>query len=123
MGRADAGDQAPLDLGIQTSRGVPLPLEITQDNPIADKNKTDIPVVYRMIDGKAIVTAVSIGPSDLTHTLIKAGLAEGDVVIVGPYKILEGLQHDTPVTEEKPKTDETEKTNGEEKTENAETNV
>ena len=84
-----------------------LPLDITDGNPFADKNKTDIPVVYRMIDGKAVVTPVSIGPSDLTHTLIRGGLNEGDVVIVGPYKILDTLQHDTAVTEEKKNTPET----------------
>lgn len=77
-----------------------IPLDITDGNPVVDKKKTDIPVVYRMIDGKAIVTPVSIGPSDLTHTLIRAGLSEGDGVIVGPYKILDTLEHDTLVTEE-----------------------
>jgi HlyD family secretion protein len=87
-----------------------LPLDITDGNPFADKNKTDIPVVYRMIDGKAIVTPVKIGPSDLTHTLIRGGLNEGDVVIVGPYKILDTLEHDTAVTEETKKTPEEEST-------------
>lgn len=80
-----------------------LPLEITDGNPIADKKKTEIPVVYRMVDGKTVVTPVTIGPSDLTHTLIRAGLNEGDVVVVGPYKVLDGLQHDTSVSEEKKK--------------------
>lgn len=84
-----------------------LPLDITDGNPFADKNKTDIPVVYRMIDGKSVVTPVDIGPSDLTHTLIRGGLNEGDVVIVGPYKILDTLQHDTAVKEETKKTSET----------------
>lgn len=78
-----------------------LPLDITENNPVVDTRKTDIPVVYRMIDGKAVVTPVAIGPSDLTHTLIHGGLTEGDVVIVGPYKILPTLQHDTTVELEK----------------------
>ena len=77
-----------------------LPLDITDGNPVVDENKTDIPVVYRFIDGKAVVTPVDIGPSDLTHTLIRGGLKAGDIVIVGPYKILDMLQHDTAVTEE-----------------------
>ena len=85
-----------------------LPLDITDGNPIVDKKKTDIPVVYRLIDRKAVVTPVDIGPSDLTHTLIRAGLKSGDVVIVGPYKILDTLEHDTAVKEETPKTPETE---------------
>ena len=44
---------------------------------------------------------VKIGPSDLTHTVIESGLEEGAVVIVGPYKVLEGLQHDQAVKDEK----------------------
>lgn len=80
-----------------------LPLDITDGNPVVDTKKTDIPVVYRMINGKAVVTPVAIGPSDLTHTLIHAGLTEGDVVIVGPYKILPDLQHDAAVELEKKK--------------------
>lgn len=82
-----------------------IPFDISDNNPVVDHKKTEIPVVYRFIDGKAIVTPVQIGPSDLTHTLIRAGLSVGDVVITGPYKILEALNHDTPVAEEKRETD------------------
>ena len=82
-----------------------LPLDITKDNPVVDQKKTQIPVVYLLRDGKTVVTPVRIGPSDLTHTLIRDGLSIGDVVIVGPYKILEGLKHDKPVEEEKSKED------------------
>ncbi|MHC5173976.1 MAG: hypothetical protein ACYSPJ_09610 [Planctomycetota bacterium] len=78
-----------------------LPLDITQDNPVVDQKKTQIAVVYRLLEGKTVVTPVRIGPSDLTHTLIREGVNVGDVVIVGPYKILEGLEHDKPVEEEK----------------------
>jgi HlyD family secretion protein len=78
-----------------------LPLDITENNPIVDIKKTQAPVVYRLIDNKTVVTPVRIGPSDLTHTLIREGLTAGDTVIVGPYKILEGLQHDQSVEEEK----------------------
>ena len=78
-----------------------IPLDITKDNPVVDQKKTQIPVVYLLRDGKTVVTPVQIGPSDLTHTLIRDGLTAGDVVIVGPYKILEGLAHDKPVEEEK----------------------
>jgi HlyD family secretion protein len=78
-----------------------LPLDITKDNPVVDQKKTQIAVVYLLRDGKTLVTPVQIGPSDLTHTLIREGLSVGDVVIVGPYKILEGLEHDKPVEEEK----------------------
>jgi HlyD family secretion protein len=87
-----------------------LPLDITQDNPVVDQKKTQIAVVYRLLDGKTVVTPVRIGPSDLTHTLIREGLSVGDVVIVGPYKILEGLEHDKPVEVEKSNDDTDEDT-------------
>ena len=42
-----------------------LPAAIRDDNPLVDRHKTETPVVFRFIDGKAIVTPVAIGPSDL----------------------------------------------------------
>ena len=80
-----------------------IPLDISKDNKIIDQKKTQIAVVYRLIDGKAVVTPVKIGPSDLTHSLIRGGVSIDDVVIVGPYKILESLTHDKAVKEEQPK--------------------
>jgi HlyD family secretion protein len=71
-----------------------------RENPLVDIKKKETPVVFRFIDGKAVATPVHIGPSDLTHTLIQEGLAEGDQIIVGPYKVLETLKHDTKVKEE-----------------------
>jgi HlyD family secretion protein len=70
------------------------------DKPEVDKRKTIATVVYRMVDGKAVVTPVTVGPSDVTHTVVKSGLSEGDVVISGPYKVLESIQHDQRVTDE-----------------------
>ena len=72
-----------------------------RDAAEVDKTKTQQPVVYRLISGKAVVTPVTVGPSDLTRTLIKSGIKEGDVVIIGPYKILETLAHDQRVKDEK----------------------
>ncbi|NLK41598.1 MAG: HlyD family efflux transporter periplasmic adaptor subunit [Planctomycetes bacterium] len=77
-----------------------LPAAIRDDNPLVNRHKTETPVVFRFIDGKAIVTPVAIGPSDLTHTLIRDGLSEGDRIIVGPYNILETLRHDANVRQE-----------------------
>ena len=82
-----------------------IPLDITKDNPVVDQKKIQIAVVYLLRDGKTVVTPVRIGPSDLTHTLIREGLVPGDVVIVGPYKILGGLQHDQSIEIEKSKDD------------------
>ena len=76
-----------------------LPKEM-RDNPLVDVKKKEATVVFRFIDGKAVVTPVRIGPSDLTHTLIKEGLTEADRIVVGPYKVLETLKHNVKVREE-----------------------
>ena len=81
-----------------------------RDAPEVDKSKTLVTVVYRVIDGKAVVTPVKVGPSDVTHTLIESGVKEGDTVIVGPYKVLEGLAHDQKVRDEKTATTQPTKT-------------
>jgi HlyD family secretion protein len=67
--------------------------EDLQKSPEIEKGKSIATVVYRLIDGKAVVTPVTVGPSDDTHTMIKSGLKAGDPVIVGPYKVLESIQH------------------------------
>ena len=57
-----------------------------------EKGKSFATVVYRLIDGKAVVTPVTVGPSDDTHTLVVSGIKAGDPIIVGPFKVLESLQ-------------------------------
>jgi HlyD family secretion protein len=78
-----------------------LPLEIRENNPLIDMDKTYSTVVYRYIDEKAVVTPVKIGASDLTHTIILEGVSVGDKIIVGPYKELDKLAHDQQVKDEK----------------------
>ncbi|HUU15982.1 MAG TPA: efflux RND transporter periplasmic adaptor subunit [Sedimentisphaerales bacterium] len=78
-----------------------LPLKIRENNPEVDKEKTFTPVVYRYIDGKAVVTPVKIGPSNLTNTIIKSGITEEDNIVVGPYKVLEGIKHDQKIRDER----------------------
>jgi HlyD family secretion protein len=78
-----------------------LPLEIRDENPEVDKEKTYTPVVYCYNDGKAAVTPVKIGPSNLTHTVILSGIDEGDKIVVGPYKELEKLKHDKAIKDER----------------------
>jgi HlyD family secretion protein len=63
----------------------------SRSKPEVDTSKATVPVVYRFLNGEAVETPVSIGASDLTHTVIKSGLKNGDVIIVGPYKALESL--------------------------------
>jgi len=78
-----------------------LPLEIRENSPLVDTAKTYATVVYRYIDGKAVVTPVKIGQSDLTHTIIKKGITEEDKIVVGPYKVLEKLKHDQKIQDER----------------------
>lgn len=68
-----------------------LPQEI-QKSPDIGHDKTIATVVFRLIDGKAVATPVTVGPSDDTHTMIKSGLKAGEPIIVGPFKALEALQ-------------------------------
>jgi HlyD family secretion protein len=78
-----------------------LPLEIRDKNCEVDKNKTFVTVVYRFVDGKATVTPVKMGKSDLMYTIIESGLKEADKVIVGPYKAIEKIKHDQKVQDER----------------------
>jgi HlyD family secretion protein len=78
-----------------------LPLEIREKSPDVDMGKTFATVVYRYIDGKAVVTPVKTGRSNLTHTIIESGLTEKDKVVVGPYKVLESIKHDQLIQDER----------------------
>jgi HlyD family secretion protein len=78
-----------------------LPLKIRDNSPLVDKSKTFATVVFRYIDGKTVITPVKIGPSNLTHTIIEAGVEEGERVVVGPYKELEKLKHDQVIKDER----------------------
>jgi len=78
-----------------------LPLEIRESSPEVDTAKTYATVVYRYVDGKAVVTPVKISESDLTHTVIESGITEEDKIVVGPYKVLESLEHDQKIEDER----------------------
>lgn len=72
----------------------------TAENPVIDRAKAFTSVVYVIRDGKARSVPVKIGPSDLTHTNILAGLDEGDKIITGPFRILTALKDDSPVRDD-----------------------
>jgi HlyD family secretion protein len=76
-----------------------LPPEL-RDRPEVDRTRTFATVVYRFVEGKAVVTPVKVGASDVTHTIIASGLDEGDRVVVGPYKVLESMTHNQVVRDE-----------------------
>ena len=78
-----------------------LPLEIRENSPEVDTDKTYAAVVYRYIDGKAVVTPVETGQSNLTNTIIKSGITEEDKIVVGPYKVLESIKNDQIIQDER----------------------
>lgn len=100
---ADADIETSRHEGVRVPRQAVLgrPIDSLPDDlrgsPLVERGKSFATVVYRFIDGKAVATPVTVGASDETHTLVKAGLNEGDPVIVGPYKELDKLAHDQKV--------------------------
>lgn len=78
-----------------------LPLDIRDKSSELDKDKKFVPVVFRYVNGKAVETPVRIGQQNMTHTIILAGIKEGDKVVVGPYKILDSLKHDQKLRDER----------------------
>lgn len=79
-----------------------LPAEVRANNPLVDLNKTFARVVFRVVDGKAVMTPVQAGPSDLTHTQVLGGLEAGDVIVSGPFRVLMTLTDGQAVRSEKP---------------------
>lgn len=70
------------------------------DSPLVDKVRKKATVVFRMVDGKAAISLVKTGASNLTDTMIVEGLQEGDVVVTGPYRVLERLKDGEAIREE-----------------------
>jgi len=85
-------------LGLEVDK---LPLEIRENSSEVDTAKTYATVVYRYVDGKALVTPIKIGQSDLTHTIIKEGITAEDKIVVGPYTVLEKLVHNQKIKDER----------------------
>ena len=77
-----------------------LPKEIRDSNSLINKEKTYTPLVYCLVDGKAQAKPVIIGPSDLTYTIVEAGLGVDDMVVTGPYKELEQMNHGKMIVDE-----------------------
>ncbi len=77
-----------------------LPLDLTRDNPLFNRDKTFATVVFTLQNGEAIATPVVTGASDLRTTAIRQGLDTESKIIVGPYKALLSLTHGTKVRDE-----------------------
>lgn len=76
-----------------------LPREV-REKALVEPGKTIARVVFVVENGRTKITPVKTGASDLTSTLIEKGLAEGQKVVVGPYRALTELKDDIAVVEE-----------------------
>lgn len=76
-----------------------LPPEV-RGAPEVDKSKTFTAAVFRLVDGKAMETPVSTGASDTTRTIITSGLKSGDMIVTGPFKVLQTLTQNEAVKQE-----------------------
>lgn len=71
-----------------------LPREIRTGSPHVDQEKTWARVVYVVgEDMKTEARPVSVGPSDLSETVVLGGLEAGEKIVVGPYRELVNLKH------------------------------
>jgi HlyD family secretion protein len=70
------------------------------DGPLVDKARKKATIVFCMVDGKAVIRPVRTGASNLADTMIAEGLKEGDVVVTGPYRVLERLKDGDRIREE-----------------------
>ena len=107
-----SGLAANVDIVVATTQGLLIPsqslLEKKLDDlpkdiaesPLVDKVRKKAIVVFRMVDGKAVLTPIKTGASNLTDTMVVEGLSEGDVVVTGPYRVLERLKQGDAIREE-----------------------
>ncbi len=71
-----------------------------RESPLVDRSRAFARVVYVIKDGLAHVLPVTVGSSDLTHTVITAGLEADRKIIVGPFKALQTLKKGDQVIDE-----------------------
>ena len=76
-----------------------LPPEFAS-SPLVDSVRKKATFVFTMKDGKATMVIVRTGASNLSDTMILEGLTDGDMVITGPYRVLERLKDGDKVREE-----------------------
>lgn len=89
-----------------------LPKAITANNESITLGNTFSRVVFRVEDVPGVLTAdgkqvkkvmalpVRAGSSDLTRTVVLTGLKDGERIVTGPFKVLQGLKHEQEVVEE-----------------------
>lgn len=104
-----AGLLANVDIEIASHAGIVVPYQAILVRPIddlpesvrnhefIDPTRTRTELVARVVNGRTMLTPVRAGPSDLSHRIVHAGLTADDLVVTGPFKVLETIGHDQPV--------------------------
>lgn len=107
-----SGLAANVDIVVETTQGLLIPSQALlekklddlpkdiAESPLVDKVRKKAIVVFRMVDGKAVLTPIRTGASNLSETMVLEGLGEGDVVVTGPYRVLERLKQGDAIREE-----------------------
>ncbi len=86
------------------------------DRREGDRTQREVSVAYFFGQGKAARREVKTGVHDELWVEVRDGLAEGDEVIVGPYRVLRSLKHNDPVRLTEKKKDAKTASTGKEKT-------
>jgi HlyD family secretion protein len=68
-----------------------------------DSSQHEVTAVYLFRDGKAVRREIKTGIHDELWVVVRDGLAEGDSVITGPYRVLRSLKDGDPVRREENK--------------------
>ena len=107
-----SGLAANVEIVVETTQGLLIPSQAllekklddlpkdVAESPLVDKLRKKAIVVFRMVDGKAVLTPIRTGASNLSDTMVLEGLGEGDVVVTGPYRVLERLKQGDAIREE-----------------------
>lgn len=103
--RIYSGLAANVDILVGDHEGLVVPSQAVVDRAVdelpenvaasvrkLDPNRSAVSVVYKIVEGKAVCSPVTTGPSSLTETLIVSGIDEGDSIVIGPYKSLEKIR-------------------------------
>ncbi len=107
-----SGLAANVEIVVETTQGLLIPSQAllekklddlpkdVAESPLVDKVRKKAIVVFRMVDGKAVLTPIRTGASNLSDTMVLEGLGEGDVLVTGPYRVLERLKQGDAIREE-----------------------
>jgi HlyD family secretion protein len=107
-----SGLAANVEIVVETTEGLLIPSQAllekklddlpkdVAESPLVDKLRKKAIVVFRMVDGKAVLTPIRTGASNLSDTMVLEGLGEGDVLVTGPYRVLERLKQGDAIREE-----------------------